>query len=961
MRWEDRGTRPRSSNLRRIVRHVTATALVAGGLLVAGSAAVAGAHGAPAPTPPSAAITAAATKWGPGQTLGVHPNWDHTLSGQMPTLRGAGGRAANDFTSGNWAGLVETGTTYTAISATWSVPTVQSPPQPGVSATWIGIDGFLNQDLIQTGTEQDIGSNGVTDYYAWYEILPAAETMEFPVCPGDQMFAEIFQNVGSPQNWTIEIEDLGQQTECDGVTPATFLTTQPYSGPTTSAEWIQEMTEVTRGTQPPLADFGTTNFANLSYTAANPSVNTSTLVDMANDSGDITAYPTQTVNTALTVTYGQPPSQTAVTATPNPVNTGNPVTYSATVSTPVAGMPVPAGSVSFSTGSTPLCTATLSHGTASCNSTAAPIGNDTILASYPGSGTFSGSTGTTPLVVNPPPPTQTAITATPSPVNFGNGVTYAATVTPTSGPGTPAGSVAFTAGSTTLCTATLVSGTGSCTSAAAPVGSDTITGQYQSTNLFATSSGTAQLVVNPPPPTQTAITVTPIGPVNAGVSVTYGATVTLTTGPGTPAGSVAFTVGSTTLCTATLVNGTGSCNSGAAPVGNDTITGQYQSTNLLAPSSGTAPLVVNPAPSTQTSVTATPGTVTSGASVTYAATVTTDSGTPTGSVIFTAGSTTLCTASLSSNGAGSCSSSAAPVGTVTITGQYQSTNLLAPSSGTTSLTVNAPPAPPPPPPPPAHGYWLVGSDGGIFTFGSAQFHGSTGSLKLQRPVVGIVPTNDRNGYWLDASDGGIFAFGDAGFYGSIPGLGLHPAGSGLPNSLNAPIVGMVPATDGNGYFMVASDGGVFAFGDAHFAGSCPGMGGCSGAAVAVMPDASGNGYWLVTATGNVYTFGDAAYEGAPGSTGSPVTSAVRTPDGKGYWILTANGTVYPFGDAGNFGSPAGQFGGLNPATAIFATSDGGGYWVASANGTVENFGDAPNDGGMAGTKLNGSIIAATGW
>ena len=86
-------------------------------------------------------------------------------------------------------------------------------------------------------------------------------------------------------------------------------------------------------------------------------------------------------------------------------------------------------------------------------------------------------------------------------------------------------------------------------------------------------------------------------------------------------------------------------------------------------------------------------------------------------------------------------------------------------------------APPPPPSPPAqHGYWLVGSDGGIFTFGSAQFYGSTGSLHLQRPVVGIVPTVDRGGYWLDASDGGIFNYGDAGFYGSIPGLGLHPAG-----------------------------------------------------------------------------------------------------------------------------------------------------------------------------------------
>lgn len=259
-----------------------------------------------------------------------------------------------------------------------------------------------------------------------------------------------------------------------------------------------------------------------------------------------------------------------------------------------------------------------------------------------------------------------------------------------------------------------------------------------------------------------------------------------------------------------------------------------------------------------------------------------------------------------------------------------------------------------------HGYWLVGSDGGIFTFGTAQFYGSTGSLHLQRPVVGIVPTARKDGYWLDASDGGVFAF-DAGFYGSIPGLGLNPAGSGKPHSLNAPIVGMVPSADGGGYFMVAADGGVFAFGDARFAGSCPGIGGCSGTAVAVAPDASGNGYWLITTTGHVYTFGDAPYFGAPGPQSSPITSMVRTPDGNGYWLLDADGQVFGYGDAPNLGSPAGLAGGANAASAIFATADGGGYWVATAQGSVYNYGDAPDDGSMAGTHLNGSVIAGTGW
>jgi hypothetical protein len=285
-----------------------------------------------------------------------------------------------------------------------------------------------------------------------------------------------------------------------------------------------------------------------------------------------------------------------------------------------------------------------------------------------------------------------------------------------------------------------------------------------------------------------------------------------------------------------------------------------------------------------------------------------------------------------------------------------------------TLTVNAPAASPPAPSPPApaapappHGYWLVGSDGGIFTFGSAQFYGSTGSLHLQRPVVGITPTANRGGYWLVASDGGIFAFGNAGYYGSIPGSGLKPAGSGLPQSLNAPIVGMVPSNDGGGYFMVASDGGVFAFGDARFEGSCPGIGGCSGAAVAVVPDATGNGYWVVTSTGAVYTFGDATNYGQPGRQSSNMTSATATPNGGGYWILDGAGQVFAYGNAASLGGmPAGSAGGFDPASAIFATSDGGGYWVVTALGKVSPFGDAPNDGDMSATHLNGPIVAASG-
>ena len=67
--------------------------------------------------------------------------------------------------------------------------------------------------------------------------------------------------------------------------------------------------------------------------------------------------------------------------------------------------------------------------------------------------------------------------------------------------------------------------------------------------------------------------------------------------------------------------------------------------------------------------------------------------------------------------------------------------------------------------PSGNGYWLVAADGGIFCFGNAGFWGSTGSLRLNRPMVGM-GDDGAGGYWLVAQDGGIFTFGDAPFLGS---------------------------------------------------------------------------------------------------------------------------------------------------------------------------------------------------
>jgi len=93
--------------------------------------------------------------------------------------------------------------------------------------------------------------------------------------------------------------------------------------------------------------------------------------------------------------------------------------------------------------------------------------------------------------------------------------------------------------------------------------------------------------------------------------------------------------------------------------------------------------------------------------------------------------------------------------------------------------------------PDGKGYWLVASDGGIFTFGDAGFYGSTGATVLNRPIVGMAATPDGKGYWLVASDGGIFTFGHAAFSGSEGGA-----------ELQAPAVGMAATPDGGGYWLV---------------------------------------------------------------------------------------------------------------------------------------------------------------
>ncbi len=247
---------------------------------------------------------------------------------------------------------------------------------------------------------------------------------------------------------------------------------------------------------------------------------------------------------------------------------------------------------------------------------------------------------------------------------------------------------------------------------------------------------------------------------------------------------------------------------------------------------------------------------------------------------------------------------------------------------------------------PSTGYWLMAADGGVFTFGDAEFKGSAGSLRLDQPIVGAAIPDSGRGYWLVAADGGIFAFGEAAFAGSTGG-----------QRLNRPIVGMAATPSGAGYWLVASDGGIFAFGDAAFYGSTGGIA-LNSPIVGMARTPSGKGYWLVARDGGIFAFGDAEFFGSTGGTilNQPIVTMAATPTGLGYWMAAADGGMFSFGDAAFLGSTGGIK--LNkPIVGMTPTGLGDGYWLVASDGGIFSFGDATFYGSTGGIALNSPIVA----
>lgn len=183
--------------------------------------------------------------------------------------------------STNWSGYAVAQPGVTAATGTWTVPTVTVSTAADYSASWVGVDGLTNSDLIQTGTAQD-SADGRTSYYAWWEVLPAAESeiTTMRVTPGNTMTASVKEIAAG--SWQIVLTDV--------TTGVSFTKIVSYRGPGTSAEWIEEAPTV-GFRQSTLADFGTVDFAGATINGASPRLVTTESGAMVNASGLVIAAP----------------------------------------------------------------------------------------------------------------------------------------------------------------------------------------------------------------------------------------------------------------------------------------------------------------------------------------------------------------------------------------------------------------------------------------------------------------------------------------------------------------------------------------------------------------------------------------------------------------------------------------------------------------------------------------------
>ena len=197
--------------------------------------------------------------------------------------------------SPNWAGYAahRPGVQFTDVRGSWAQPQITCQQGGTYSSFWIGLDGYLSNDVEQIGTGADCTQQNLPESYAWYELYPAPRVrIAMVIRPGDQLEAEVSSVAAGT---TLSIRDV--------TNGRTFSSTRNGpSGPLSSAEWIAEAPSACTGSSCnvlPLADFGAVDFNLCSAVGQGTSgtINSSAwgydVITMVRSNGQVLAQPSQ--------------------------------------------------------------------------------------------------------------------------------------------------------------------------------------------------------------------------------------------------------------------------------------------------------------------------------------------------------------------------------------------------------------------------------------------------------------------------------------------------------------------------------------------------------------------------------------------------------------------------------------------------------------------------------------------
>ena len=337
-----------------------------------------------------------------------------------------------------------------------------------------------------------------------------------------------------------------------------------------------------------------------------------------------------------------------------PIVFGQSVVFTATLAVASPGAGTPTGSITFMDGTTAIGTGTVSEGVATLTTNALPVASNSLKAVYSGDTNFTTSTsGFVTQTVTKSATTTTLTKNTTAPIQFGQSVTFRATLAVVSpGTGVPTGTVTFEYGTTVIGTGTLSDGVATLATAKFPVGTNLIKAVYGGNADFTgnTSDLLIQTVTNAA--SATVLTKNTTAPIEFGQSVTFTATLgAVSPGSGVPTGTVAFEDGTTVIGTATLSRGIATFATGKLPVASDSIKAVYGGdADFTASTSASLTQTVTRAASATVLTKNATAPIEFGRSVTFTATlaaVSPRSGVPTGTVTFEDGATAIGTATLS--------------------------------------------------------------------------------------------------------------------------------------------------------------------------------------------------------------------------------------------------------------------------------------------------------------------------